>query len=342
MVSWSNVPRSRLAGLAHSPLLIAVLCWLPATHIAPQQPPAQAPFRITARADLVNVEVSVTDAKGNFVSNLTREEFRILDEGVEQRVTHFASIDSPAQILLLIETSPAVYLIHSEHLAAASLLLEGLAPEDAVALSAYDDALHPVLGFTRDKAGVAAALAALHYNLGMARLNLYESLSAALDALAPLDGKKAIVLLSTGLDESNRAAWEKLAVRMRASGVAVFPVALGGELRDTARKPQSPPSGGSEPLGFERADRDLSEIARLTGGSAYFPRDAKNFRRIYRQISGVLRHQYSLGFTPPARDARFHTIEVQILDARGRVIATGRSGTVYRVQARPGYLAPGP
>ena len=183
---------------------------------------------------MVNVDVSVTDAKGNFVAGLSREQFHVFDEGAEQPITNFDSIDVPVQILLLVETSPAVYLIHREHLAAAYLLLEGLAPADQVALATYDDALHPVLPFSSDKAGVAAALGEVRYTLGTARLNLYRSLSHALDELAPMAGRKAVVLLSTGLDESQSEVasdpsasaieskeGEKLAAHLRAAGVVV-------------------------------------------------------------------------------------------------------------------------
>lgn len=309
-------------------------------------PVAQDPFRITTRAELVNVDVSVTDAKGNFLSGLRKEQFRVLDDGAEQTITHFAPVESPAAILLLVETSPAVYLIHRQHLAAAYLLLEGLAPEDSVALASYDQAMHPLLGFTPDKDVVAAALGRLHYNLGTAHLNLYDSLAAALAALpAGASGapdKLAIILLSTGLDESDGARWEPLAERLRSSAVVVYPVALGGELRDAGRRTQSPAKADGGTPSFERADRDLNEIARLTGGHAYFPRKPEEFAAIYRNLSVALRHEYSLAFAPAARDGRYHRLEVQVLDANGRPLPAmkGRSG--YAVRNRPGYTAPAP
>ncbi len=334
-------------------LLLFAICALA------QQPPSGESLRITARADLVNVDVSVTDAKGNFVADLAREQFHVLDDGVEQPITNFAPIDAPVQILLVMETSPAVYLIHHEHLGAAYLLLEGLAPEDQVALATYDDALHPVLPFSVDKAGVAAALGEVRYTLGTARLNLYRSLSRALDELAPMPGKRAIVLLSTGLDESqsevgSEAAsaeavnkdWEKLAERLRAAGVVVYPVALGGELHNAGRgesKDARPGAAAAQvSAGFERADRVLREMAQLSGGVVFFPRDAADFRRAYRRISGALRHEYSLGFVPPKTDARYHNIEVRVLDTHGRQLAPGQRHSGYELQARPGYMSPAP
>lgn len=303
--------------------------------------------------------MSVTDAKGNFIAGLSREQFHVYDEGAEQPITNFDSIDTPAQILLLVETSPAVYLIHREHLEAAYQLLAGLARDDQIALDTYDDSLHPLLPFSTEKAGVAAALGEVRYALGTARLNLYQSLTRALDELAVMSGKRAVVLLSTGLDESqNEAAgensssgaenkeWEKLVAHLRAAGVVVYPVALGGELRHAGRgdSRRAGPGGAKAQVsaGFERADRALREMAQLSGGLVFFPRDASDFNTIYRRISEALRHEYSLGFIPPNRDARYHHLEVRVFDSRGRQIAPGEGRSGYQLRARPGYVAPAP
>src|SRR5437879_6603057 len=85
----------------------------------PQESKPQPPYRMAVHVDLVNVEVTVTDARGNFVGDLARENFRVLDEGVPQPLTHFASVEAAAQVLVLVETGPAVYLIHQQHLLAA-------------------------------------------------------------------------------------------------------------------------------------------------------------------------------------------------------------------------------
>ena len=308
------------------------------------QEPKPQPPRIAVRVDLVNVEVIVADAQGNFVSDLKRESFRVLDEGIEQPVTHFAPVEAPAQVLVLVETGPAVYLIHREHLLAAYALLEGLAPDDRVALGTFDQSAQLMLNFTEDKSALAQALGGLRYNLGMAQLNLFDSLGVALDWLAPLPSKKAIVLLSTGLDTSGAGHWKALEEKLRASDVVVLPVALGGELREPGKKKKTRPAAPEEGTGlsFAQADRALEAIAQATGGYAYFPRNPRDFPAIYRQIATLLRHQYSLGFAPPARDTRFHRIEVQLRDTNGQPLLTKEGKPAYRISARQGYLAPAP
>jgi len=292
--------------------------------------------------ELVDVEVTVSDAQGNFVAGLKRENFRMLDDGIEQPITYFASIEAPAQVLVLVETGPAVYLIHREHLAAAYALLEGLAADDRVALGTFDQSARLLVNFTADKNALAQALEELRYNLGMAQLNLFDSLVAALDWLAPVPGKKAIVLLSTGLDTSGAGHWKPLEEKLRASGVVVLPVALGGKLRQPEKKEKPAPPTPEERTGlsFAQADRALEAIAVATGGRAYFPRDARDFPAFYRQIAELLRHQYSLGFAPPARDARYHRIEVQLRDVYGQPFAGKDGKPLYRISARPGYQSP--
>jgi VWFA-related protein len=184
----------------------------------------------------------------------------------------------------------------------------------------------------------------------MSELNLFDGLSAALDWLAPVSGKKAVVLLATGLETASPGRWDSLVEKLRSSDVAVFAVGLGGELRPVEKERkrgsveepagEAPTGSVQAPLSFERAERVLEELAQLSGGHAYFPRDGRSFATIYRQIATALRNQYSLGFPPAARDARFHKIAVEVVDARGRSLAPTAGASGYRIHARPGYLAP--
>ncbi len=315
-----------------------------ALRAATAQKPEPEPARpLKAEVERVRVSVSVTDSHGNFVGNLQRENFRILDNGAEQPITNFAPVEAPAQALVVVETSPAVYLIHQQHLEAAYALLDGLASGDEVALATYDQLPHLILPFTQDKAALAHALLGLHYSLGMGDLRLHAALSSAVDWLAQAPGKKAIVLLSTGLDTTQPSDWDALLPKLRATEVTIYPVALGGKLREF-KKDAGASATEDSGLSFERANRELESLAEVTGGQAYFPRAAADFAKFYRQIAQALRHQYSLGFTPPARDGQLHSIEVQVLDDRGRLLAPApkRAKSRLRIFARQGYLAPAP
>jgi VWFA-related protein len=313
----------------------------------------QAP--IQTRTELVRVDVSVLDKSGNFIGGLAQKDFRILDEGLVKPIVYFSPVEAPAEVLVLVETSPAVYLIHNEHLIAAYALLDGLAAEDQVALVTYDQAPHAILGFTPDKSALTAALGQIQYTLGTAQLNFFDSISGVVDWLTPIHGKKALVILSTGLDSSPPARLDALAQKLRADDVVIFPVALGGSLRQPSGKKKKPAKnapksetqtqessqGPDNPLSFAKADAALLSLAKITGGRAYFPASVREFAPIYREIAAALRHQYVLGIVP-AQDGRFHSLAVQVVDSSGQPAPPSAKSAEFRVFAREGYLAPGP
>src|SRR5260370_422730 len=99
-----------------------------------QQQPNQT---IRVGVDRVNVGVIVTDHSGHFVEGLRREDFRVFDNGNEQPLTGFAAIEEPAQVLLLIESGPAVHLLGKNHVHASDTLLQNLPPNDRAPIARY-------------------------------------------------------------------------------------------------------------------------------------------------------------------------------------------------------------
>jgi Ca-activated chloride channel homolog len=306
----------------------------------------------SSSTQLVPIETSVLDKRGDFVGGLTQDSFRVLDNGVDAPIQLFAPVEAPAEVLVLLETSPAVYLIHNQHLAAAYALLEGLAPNDQVALVTYDETPKTILSFTSDKSGLLTALDKTQYMIGMGDLKLYDSLSQVLDWLRAMTGKREIVLLTTGLDSSPPSRWEALAQKLRGQDVVIFSVALGGPLRgEPAKKPKGKRAASSDNTGplatqgsksrdaFRQADEALRSLATMTGGRVYFPQADQDFAPIYREIASAMRHQYVLGIVP-AHDNQFHTLTVEMGSSQSDPAQTKR--TEYRVFARSGYLAPGP
>ena len=335
-------PRSLRLLFLRAALAAICCCFMIPVAVVAQQPAgnAQQPLQVTT--EMVQIGVSVLANGGDFVSGLERKNFRVLDAGNDQPLVFFAPTDAPAQILVMVETSPAVYLIQNQHIAAAYALLDGLGPDDQVALVTYNQAPHAVLAFTPDKNRLLAALGQIQFSVGMGELNFYDSVSTVLDWIAPVSGKKALVLLTTGLDSSSQARWDALVQKLRTRDVVIFPVALGGWLRrapDKKRKPTGPPKEDSQV--FANADQALLSLAAITGGRAFFPEAAKDFAPMYQQIAAALRHQYLLGIAPE-RDGQFHPLRVQVLDSNGQPIATEGKKATQRIFSRAGYLAPGP
>ena len=313
------------------------------------QTPDQNPPNIKVTVDRVNVGVVVTDAAGQFIQGLHREDFHVLDNGAEQPITDFMSVDEPAQVLLLVESGPAVYFLQGGHLRAVQLLLDGLSASDRVAIARYDERAEAVLDFVGDKQIAAGTLNALHFSFGFGQLNLASSLTTALDWLAHVPGKKSLVLLSTGVDTSPPEAIQLLFDRLKTTEVRVLAVSLAGTV------PGSSPSGKKSDKknrvadekvaiaaeGLARANQELKFIAEANSGRAYFPLSEADFEQVLKDISQLIRHEYSLGFDPPLHDGKLHFITVTL---RGGDVTrpTAPSAAVYRVDHREAYVAPAP
>jgi VWFA-related protein len=315
-----------------------------AAYAQEQTPVVAHPLETTT--ELVKVDVSVLNAQGDFADGLEESSFRVRDDGVERPIAFFAPVTAPAKVVMVLETSPAVYLFEDEHLAAAYMLLGGLASDDEVALITYADMPRQIVGFTSDKQQLASAMENVQYTLGAAALNLYDSVSAVLDGLTHYPGKKAIVLLTTGLDSSPPERWDALVKKLRGSDVLIFSVGLGGILTGNAPQQKASKKSVSEHAQensavFERARTDLTELSALTGGQAYFPETAKDFAPAYREIASLLRHEYVLGIAP-GHDGRVHKLSVEVVDPSGKRARKKHGMPAYRVAAREGYIAPQP
>jgi Ca-activated chloride channel family protein len=320
-------------------LFPAMFCVIPGA--CAQEGPPEQDQTIHVSVDRVNVGVIVTDSGGHFVEGLRREDFHLFDNAVEQPISGFAAIEEPAQVLLLIEAGPAVYLLEGGHLQAAHSLLNGLSSGDRVAVVKYADSATALLDFTPDKQAAFSALGQLRFNLGFGSLNLSASVSKVLEWLGNAQGKKTIVLLSTGVDTSAMDESALVIRQLKVSDVRLLAVSLTGGLQNPqpAGKKKSPTANPSQSaLEFERANQMLKRMAESTGGRAYFPATEKEFHSAYAEIAQLVRHEYSLAFAPPERDGTVHFIQVRVATPQTPAPLTAS----YRIDHRQAYLAPVP
>jgi VWFA-related protein len=329
---------------------------LPAFAQAAQNlPPQQA---LQTKTELVKLDVTVLDQQGNFVDGLAEQDFRAFDNGTERPIVYFAPITDAAKVVVVLETSPSVFLLKDQHLAAAYALMDGLGADDQVALITYSDVPQAVVPFTTNKMELLNALANVQYRVGSAALNLYYTVSDVIDGLARFSGKKAIVLLTTGLDSSPPSEWTTLMKKLRGSDVVIFSVGLLGPMTNTAAEndKQSKKISGAAPFASDnlqqnpmlaRADQALIDLSSMTGGQAYFPPTGPDFAPAYRQISACLRNEYVIGISPE-HDGQFHQLSVTVAAPDSAPLGRNKhkkkkhGETEYRVSFRQGYIAPAP
>ncbi len=334
---WTDIRRSTvrwmfwIRGGAYLWLaLLAISC-------AAQEQPAAVGQSIRVDVERVNVGVIVTDSKGKFVEGLQREDFQIFDSGTPQPISDFASVDAPAQVLLLLEAGPAVYLLQDLHLYVANALLNGLSSGDRVAIAVYNDAPTALLDYTPDKRAVEAALDSIQFNLGYGNLDLAKSLNTVMDWLARVPGKKSIVLISSGVDTSPTALMQSLLPRLQTGDVRIFCISMSGPLRNGKKGTKQQILQTQQ--AFEQADAWLKTLADATGGRAYFPESAKAFQETYRQVAELVRHEYSLAFAPPKADGAVHAIDVKVISSAEK---EKTNAAECRVDHRRAYIAPKP
>lgn len=303
----------------------------------PQQaPPPQV--AISVEANVVNVDAVVTDQDGNIITDLKKENFRILDGTTPQQVTNFAPSDAPMTIVILMEFSnksygfwPGGFGYKAKDWAYG--FLNQLTDKDWVAFKTFDMNTTLHVDFTHNRQEVAQAITSLYFP-GFSEANLFDATFETLDQLRDVKGKKSILIIATGYDTFSKHTLDQMYRRLKESDVPLFCVGIGEEI-DLYR---------NAPISYLQAKNQLTQFAAMTGGNAWFPRFQGEMGGIFTSIAAFLRNQYTLGFTPSTpQDGRYHKIKVEIIDKQGNpLMVADKKGKMKKVNvyARQGYMAP--
>jgi Ca-activated chloride channel family protein len=255
--------------------------------------------------NLVEVYATVTDAKGEPVQDLRREDFEVSEDGRRQAVSTFAAGDFPVSVALALDRS---FSMTGEPLAmakaAARTFLTELRPSDRSMILAIGSETGIAAPLSTDRAAQNAALAGLD---AWGTTPLHDAIIAAINHIQAAEGRRALVLLSDGSDRYSRATAAEALQRARRSDVLIYPVALG-----KTRPPL------------------FAELAVLTGGRSFQIRDPKLLEQTFRSIVRELRHQYLLGYTPA------RPLVTDPGEWRSISVIVKRPG--LRVRARDGYV----
>lgn len=286
---------------------------------------------LSVSVEQVKVDVTVQDKDGNLIQGLQQEHFKVYEEKVEQEVTFFAPIEAPITAVLVTEYSnviPWEWLY--EAWLASHLFADLMRPEDWIAAVAYDIRPEILVDFTQNKAEVYNALRKLNYP-SFAESNLYDAVYDVLDRVSDVEGKVAMVLVSSGLDTFSKKNLDETLEKVKESNVVIYPISLGGNAR--ARGDQF--YSTNTRMDLYQADAVLKYFAKYTGGVAFFPRFSQAYEGVFRTISSLLRSQYSLGYvsTNTKKDGKYRKIKVEVV---ADVDGDGKPDKL-KVQHREGY-----
>jgi VWFA-related protein len=284
---------------------------------------------IRVSTTLVTIPVSVMDRDGRYVPNLQKEEFRIWEDGVEQEVAFFQSVDKPFSVVLMLDTSPSTQFRLEDIQDAAISFVNQLRPDDKVMVVSFNDNIKILSEFTTDRNKLNRAIQRSKTDDGT---RLYDAVDMVINQqLSRIQGRKAIVLFTDGVDTtSRRASFESNVMDAQELDALIYPVQydtsndmnvmnypvgrptdvwgqiLGGIFGGGGGRRRGggggggggyPPSRGPRSE-YEIANSYLMELANSTGGREYHADSLQNMSYAFANVAEELRRQYSIGYYP--------------------------------------------
>ena len=319
---------------------------------APPPPPPPTPAKVEGIPDyslkvnvpLVNVDVLVTTKNGQFVPGLKKDNFRLFEDGSQQQITNFNVSQAPITAVLLVEFASTNYAFIIDALQASYAFANTLKKDDWIAVTYYDMQPHILVDFTQDKRAVYGALNQLRMP-GFAETNLFDALYDTLDRLDRVDGKKYVILVTTGFDSFSKLTLDKITKKIRdTKDVTIFPISVGQIARILGYAGNRNMGIHASEMDYLQADNEMRTFASMTGGRAYFPRFQAEYGEDFQDIGNDIRNQYSLSYHPTNSklDGTYRKLKVQVVAPDGSPLKVkDQKGKDQKIEvvSRDGYTA---
>jgi VWFA-related protein len=301
---------------------------------------------------LVTVPVSVMDRSGKYVPDLAREDFHIFEEGVEQRITYFATVDQPFTVALVIDTSGSTDYSLDQIQNAAVAFVNQLKEEDRVMVIAFDDRIDVLTKKpTSDREELIKAIHRTHTGGGT---RLYDAVHQVINKhMKGITGRKAIVLFTDGVDTTSfQSSYDGTLREAEELDALIYPVAYdtrdgllgggGGVWGSGAPRIPFPGSGGiiigggrggggrgPSPADYQRARMYLNELALRTGGRLYNGNSMLGISQAFSYVAEELRRQYSLGYYPRKGGEAGQRRQIKVRLNQPNLVVRARDSYVY-------------
>jgi len=310
--------------------------------------------------NLVTVPVSVFDRQGRLIPNLQRESFSVFEDGVEQQIKHFEPTEKPFTVALVLDTSGSTVFHLWEIKEAAIAFAKQLRPQDRVLVVTFNDLVMLLTEATSDLKVVTEVIQR-GANTGFST-RLYDAVALVInERLNKIDGRKAIVLFTDGVDTKSYLATYQSTLR-EAEELDALIYAIQYDTTDFATATQTPsnnvmilrrrtpswpydttqvikgptiPVPGTAIGDYQLADRYLHQLSEKTGALLYKANDREQLAAAFSKIAGELRSQYSLGYYPKiaSQSGGRHLIKVQV--SQPDLAVRARESYVQKVLPKP-------
>jgi VWFA-related protein len=292
---------------------------------------------------IVNLDVNVVlDKDHQFVPGLKPEQFLVVEDGVEQQVTSVRTVKTPITAVMLLEFASTSWSFIQDMENTSASFFRTLQPDDYIAVVTYDIRTHILTDFTNNREVTREALESLMIPT-FSETNEFDALYETLDRLSRVEGRKYIILVSSGRDTMSRLTLDQMMAKIKATpDVTIFTLSTG----EFARNIADARGGMNGPRGMDylQADNEMQTFARMTGGMWFHPTFQGELPNIFSQINDSIRNQYVLTYRPTntKNDGSYRKVKVYLVDNEGKPLKMqDEKGKPlkYSIIARDGYKA---
>lgn len=314
-----------------------------------KNPPGMGDVSLHIDVPEVTVDVGVLLQKsGQFVPGLKPENFRVYEDGVEQKIEGFKRVEAPITALLLCEYAARGWIFRMDMLNAAWAFTQQLRPQDYVALMTFDMRTHIDVDFTQDKNQIQQAINELGMSVFMpaafSETNVFDALYESMDRLDRVEGRKYIILIASGIDTMSKLTFDKILKRVKESqNITIYAISTGGLLREMTEG-QGGMMNSIRDMDYLQADNEMRTFASLTGGMWFEPKFTGELPDLVRTINENIRAKYRLVYRPTnaKQDGTYRKLRVVLVDSEGqplRMQDQKHKPLKYEIIARDGYRA---
>ena len=304
----------------------------------------------TFRSDVLTVtlDVAVLDNHGNPIPKIPQERFRILEDNTPQKITGYSIGEAPMTVCLVVEFSNRFQRLYTmnwaETLNDAYGFVSTLKPEDYLAIIAYDMRPEILSDFSNDRMQAQEALSRLRIP-AFSEANLYDALVFTGERMQDIEGRKAIVLLSSGIDTFSKLTFDKARKAIQDNGVPIYAIGLAQAQREMQGAMRPGMGGAMSDMNLAVSNEQMKTFATETGGRAFFPRFAGEMPGIFRMVHESMRNNYTLTYQPSnqTKDGKFRRLKVELVNSENqplKVVDEKNKPIKVQIITKAGYKAP--
>jgi VWFA-related protein len=268
----------------------------------------------------VTVDVGVLLEKTHqFVPNLKVANFRVFEDGKEQKVIGFKRTEAPITALLICEFAATNYQFIYDMRNAAFTFVNQLRPQDYVAMMTFDMRTQIVTDFTQDKRQLMQDVNSLRIP-GFSERNLFDALYEGLDRVSRIEGQKYIILIASGRDTFSKITLDKILDKVKKTpDVTIFTMSTGNVARIMSEGRGGGMNSQIREMDYLQADNQMKTFATMTGGMFFAPRFIGELPDDFNAVNQAIRSKYELIYHPlnSKQDGSFRKLQVQLVDDEG-------------------------